>query len=159
MYRLTLSLCFGLLLAVSIALKVQGAASGARSIQPSDGDDIQALLSRNGFAVSRAEPNTDPVWFYGVKGECRLQIADISPQGWHRSALDWQATGRVLLYSVGGQLSPQQPILRPMAIDYLRRLLRYVGISEPPVKARAIIIGNTCPADPIAASDLEALSG
>jgi hypothetical protein len=159
MHRLTLSVACGLLLAVSLALKVQSAAPGAQSTPPSTGEDVPALLSRNGFAVTFAEPNTDPAWVYGTRGTCRLQIADISPQGWHRAALDWQASGRVLLYSVGGKLYRQQPILRPMAIDYFRRLQRYVGINAPPVVARALIIDRTCPADPIPTRELEALTG
>lgn len=158
MHRLTLSLAFGLLLAFSIAIKVQSAVRGVSSTRPSDGDDIVALLGRNGFAVELADSNTDPPWVYGKKDRCRLQIAAISPQGWHRAALEWQARGRVLLYSVGGELHGKQPILEPMAVDYLRRLQRYVGISEPPVRARAIIIDKTCPVDPIPPRELEALS-
>jgi hypothetical protein len=159
MHRLITSLGFGALLVVSVAVKMQGAASADRSMKPSAGDDIAVLLSRNGFAVRRAEPNTDPSWVYGTKGQCQVQVAEISPQGWHRSALDWHATGRVLLYSVAGKLYAQQPILRPMATDYLRRLQRYVGLDEPPVKARAVIIDDSCPADPIPLRELEALSG
>ena len=158
MRRSTLSLGFGLLLVLSLAVKVQaGLGRSSPAIAP-DGEDIVAMLGRSGFATSRAAPNTDPAWVYGVKGECKLQIADISLQGWHRAALEFAAVGQSLLYSVGGRLYKEQPILGPMMIHYLRRLERYVGIDAPPPRARAIVIGGGCPAAPIPQPDLEALS-
>src|SRR5262245_66213767 len=93
MRRSTLSLGFGLLLTVSLVVKVlAGLGRGGPAIAPDD-DDIVALLGRNGFAISHAAPNTDPAWVYGVKAGCKMQIADVSLQGWHRSALEFQATG------------------------------------------------------------------
>jgi hypothetical protein len=149
---------FGLLLALSIAFKVQVSVGQSSSAMISDSGDIIALLGRNGFAISRADPNTDPGWIYGVKGRCKLQIADVSLQGWHRSTLEWAAAGRPLLYSVEGKLYARQPILRPMILHYLRRVERHMGGNAAPVRARAIIIDPGCPADPIAPAELEALS-
>ena len=159
MNRFTLSLAFGFLLVLSVTLKVLGGGIG-QSVTTADpaNEDIAALLSNNGFSFSVAAPNTDPQWFYGTKGTCQLQIADVSAQGWHRSALEWQAKGRVLLYSVEGKLYEHQPILVPMVHHYFGRALRYVGIRIRPVTARAIIIGPQCPALPIATVDLERLS-
>jgi hypothetical protein len=158
MRQSTLSLGFGLLLVVSLAVKVQAGLSRGNPAIAWDGDDIVALLGRNGFAISHAAPNTDPAWVYGVKAGCKVQIADVSLQGWHRSALELQAAGRPLLYSVGGALHEQQPILRPMMIHYFRRLERYVGINAAPPRARAIIIDRGCPAAAISRVELEALS-
>ncbi|TPN85041.1 hypothetical protein FJ987_16025 [Mesorhizobium sp. CU2] len=159
MNRFTLSLAFGLLLVLSVTLKVLGGGIGqsVTEAHPAN-EDIAALLRNNGFAFSLSEPNTDPQWFYGTKGTCQLQIADVSPQGWHRSALDWQAKGRLLLYSVEGKLYEHQPILMPMVHHYFGRAMRYMGIQIRPVMARAIIIGPQCPALPIATVELEGLS-
>jgi hypothetical protein len=154
----TLSLGFALLLVLSLGVKVQARLGSSSPAIASDGEDIIATLGRSGFATSRAAPNTDPTWVYGVKGECKLQIADISLQGWHRSALELEAVGRSILYSVGGRLHTEQPILWPMMIHYFRRLERYVGIDAPPPRARAIVIGPGCPAAPIPQLELEALS-
>ena len=159
MNRFTLSLAFGLLLVLSVTLKVLGGGIGqsVTTAHPAN-EDIAALLRNNGFSFSLSDPNTDPQWFYATKGTCQLQIADVSPQGWHRSALDWQARGRPLLYSVEGKLYEHQPILIPMVHHYFGRAMRYVGIQIRPVMARAIIIGPHCPESPIATVDLERLS-
>ena len=159
MSRLTLSLFFALLLALSMAIKVHG---GVGQNLPSPiaetNDGIDGLLGRNGFATTRAAPNTDPGWVYGVRGDCKVQIADVSLQGWHRSALEWAAAGRPIQYSVGGELYAEQPILKPMIVHYFNRLQRYLGISAPLVRARAILIDSGCPPDPISPADLRSLS-
>jgi hypothetical protein len=158
MHRFTLSLGFALLLVLSIAIKVHGGAGGRlAAIYPGD-EDIAALLHKNGFATHKADPNTDPTWTYGVRDHCKIEIADVSPQGWHRSAVEWQAAGQVVLYSAQGKLYNQQPILRPMITHYLRRLERYVGINAPQIRVRAIVIGPECSTDAIAPTELEALS-
>ena len=158
MRRLMPSLGFALLLVLSIAIKVYGSVGERISaINPGD-EDIAALLHKNGFATHKANPNTDPTWTYGVKDHCKIEIADVSPQGWHRSAVEWQAGGQVVLYSVQGKLYSQQPILRPMMTHYLRRLERYVGINAPQVRVRAIVIGPECSTDEIEFTELEALS-
>jgi hypothetical protein len=159
MYQLTLNLAFVFCLILSITLKVLGGGIGQGVTTASSGnEDIAALLDRNGFAVSLSDPNTDPQWFYGTKMTCRVQIADVSPQGWHRSALEWHAKGRTLLYSVEGKLYEHQPIMMPMIDHYVRRALRYLGVHAGPVRARAIIVDSQCPAHPITAADLEGLS-
>jgi len=158
MYRLTLSLAFGLLLAASIAIKVYAnVGSGKLAMYPDD-EDITALLSKHGFATDRADPNTDPGWIYGVREGCRVQIANVSPQGWHRSIVEWEATGKILEYSANGRLHDRQPILKPMLVHYLHRLERYAGIDAPAVKVRAIIVAPECPSDVIAPAELAALS-
>jgi hypothetical protein len=159
MYRLMLNLGFGLLLVLSIAIKVYSSIGESMSAPYTGDQDIVALLRKNGFATHRAAPNTDPIWTYGVRDDCRLQIADVSPQGWHRSTVEWQAAGQVLLYSAEGKVSGRQPILKPMMTHYLHRLERYVGIDAPPVPVRAIIIGPECSPDMIASMRLEVLSG
>ena len=122
MSRLTLSLVFALLLALSITIKVHsGVGQNLPAPIAETNDDIDAMLTRNGFATNRAPPNTDPAWIYGVKGKCKLQVANISLQGWHRSALEWAAAGRPIQYSVGGELYAEQPILKPMIVHYFNR--------------------------------------
>jgi hypothetical protein len=158
MNRLMPSLAFGLLLVISIAIKVYAGAGARAALVYPDDDDIAALLSENGFTTSKAAPNTDPVWTYGVRDDCRLQIASVSPQGWHRSTVEWEAGDRILLYSVSGRLYRSQPTLKPLMIHYLRRLQRYVGFDAPPVRVRAIIIARECTADAIASFNLAVLS-
>jgi hypothetical protein len=158
MNRLMPSLAFGLLLVISIAIKVYAGIGTSAGLVDPDDEDIAALLSENGFTTREAAANTDPVWIYGVKDHCRLQIASVSPQGWHRSTVEWEAAGRIVLYSASGRLYRRQPTLRPLMVHYLRRLQRYVGVDAPPVRVRAIIVGRECAADDVVSLDLEALS-
>lgn len=158
MRRLTLNLAFGVLLAVSIMFKVSGGVAGSVDAMYPDDRAITALLVKEGFRTHNAAPNTDPLWIFGVRGNCRVQIASVSPQGWHRSVVEWQAAGQTLLYSSSGALHHRQPILGPLMVHYLNRLKRYMGFDAPAVPVRAIIIAPECPADAISPDELAALS-
>lgn len=158
MRQLTLNLAFGVLLAVSITFKVSGGIAGSVDEMYPDDGAISALLVKEGFQTHHAIPNTDPAWIYGIRGNCRVQIASVSPQGWHRSVVEWQAAGQTLLYSAGGTLHHRQPILEPLTIHYLNRLKRYLGLDAPAVPVRAIIMAPECPADAISRDELAALS-
>jgi len=158
MNRLMPSVVFGLLLVISIAIKVYAGVGTSAGLVDPDDEDIAALLSESGFTTRKAAPNTDPVWIYGVKDHCRLQIASVSPQGWHRSTVEWEAAGRIVLYSASGRLYRHQPTLRPLVVHYFRRLQRYVGFDAPPVRVRAVVIGRECTTDALVSLDLEALS-
>jgi hypothetical protein len=158
MNRLLPILGLGLLLATSIAIKVYTGTSASLTGADAGDEDIVALLQRSGFATRIAAPNTDPMWIYGVKSQCKLQIASVSPQGWHSSTVEWEAVGRLLLYSATGRVYRQLPTLKLTTLYYLRRLERYLGMEVSPLRVRAIVIGPACPTDAIAASDLAALS-
>lgn len=157
--RLTLlSLGFGLLLVASLGAKVHGKVGGGLAATDPDDGDILALFARHGFATRLAERNTDPVWVTGTLGDCSIDIASISPRGWHRAVVDWRAQGQTLQYAADGELLDRQPILMPVATHYINRLKRYVGMEAPAVKVRAVITAPACPAGIIPAAELAALS-
>lgn len=158
MRRLALSLVFGVLMAVSIVIKVQGDVAGSVDAMYPDDSAITDLLEKEGFQIDRAAPNTDPEWVYGIRRNCRVQIASVSPQGWHRSVVEWQARNQTLLYSAGGALHDRQPILGPLTVHYLNRLKRYLGFAAPAVPIRAIIMAPECAADALPRDELAALS-
>jgi hypothetical protein len=158
MPRLSLSLAFALLLAVSLGLKVQLGSATSFTAQYPDSADIEALLSKHEFAVTLPAADTDPQWVTGESGNCRLQIANVSPQGWHRSAVAWKAAGDHVLYAAGAALHEEQPIVRPLLRFYLRRFERYAGMEPPPLKVRAIIRSRDCPDSLISPAELAALS-
>ncbi|MFU0507158.1 hypothetical protein ACLKMW_21565 [Pseudaminobacter sp. NGMCC 1.201702] len=120
--------------------------------------DIVILLQKHGFKTHRAAAETDPAWVHGVTDGCQIDIAGVSPQGWHRAVVDWYAAGKHLRYSALGELHYEQPILTPMLTHYLARLQRYAGINAKEVKIRAIVVAPGCPADVIPSSELSALS-
>ena len=158
MPRLSLSLAFALLLAVSLGLKVQLGSATSFTAQYPEGEDIAALMTKHAFAVTFPEPDTGPQWFTGVRDGCVMQIANVSPQGWHRAAVEWKAGDNPVVYSAGTTLHDQQPIAGPLMRHYLRRFERYAGIDSPPLKVRAIIRTGDCPDSFIAPSELASLS-
>lgn len=158
MPRLSLSLAFALLLAVSLGLKVQLGSATSFTAQYPEGEDIAALMAKHAFAVTPPEPDTDPQWFTGKRDDCVMQIANVSPQGWHRAAVEWKAGDSPILYSASTSLHDQQPIAGPLMRHYLRRFERYAGIDSPPLKVRAIIRSGDCPDSFIPAAELAALS-
>ena len=158
MRPLALSAAFGILLATSMAVKTAfGVAASEGASYPSD-DDIVALMAKHRFKIERADPNTDPSWIYGTRDQCRVQIASVSVQGWHRAIVEWQGVGKTLIFSAEGRLYQHQPILQPLVTHYMRRLERQVGIAAPPVPVRAIVISPACPSGLVDLADLAALS-
>jgi hypothetical protein len=158
MPRLSLSLAFALLLAVSLGLKAQLGSATSFTAQYPDSADIETLLAKHEFTVTLPDPNTDPQWVTGDRGTCRLQIANVSPQGWHRAAVEWKAGDNPILYAAGVALHDRQPIVKPLVRHYLRRFERYAGIDAPPLKVRAIIRSGDCPDSLIEPAELAALS-
>lgn len=159
MHRLTLSVALGLLLAASLAIKVYGRAADDGAANDPGDQDIVALLQKHGFKTEMAAANTDPPWVRGMRDGCRIDIASVSPQGWHRAIVEWYAAGKELQYSAQGRLHADQPILRPMMTHYLARLQRYAGIGASEVRIRAVVIAPGCPVDAVPPSELAALSG
>lgn len=158
MPRLSLSLAFALLLALSLGLKAELGSATSFTTQYPEAEDIADLMAKHDFAVTFPEPNTDPQWFTGVREGCTFRIANVSPQGWHRAAVEWKAGADPILYSAGTALHDEQPIAAPLMRHYIRRFERYAGMNSPPLKVRAIIRTGDCPDSFIAPSELAGLS-
>lgn len=158
MRLILLSLFFALLLGVSLGAKVHGNLGGGLAATDPDDADILALFSRHDFSITRAEPNTDPVWITGRQGDCTIDIASVSPRGWHRTVVDWRASGGMLRFAAEGGLFDRQPVLRPTMVHYFNRLKRYAGMDAPAVKVRAIVVAPECPAEVIPMAELAGLS-
>jgi hypothetical protein len=147
-----------LLLVASLGMKLHIGAPTKFSQQFPDNDDIIGMLEKNRFKVSLSAPDRDPYWISGTRAGCRLQIASVSPQGWHRAAVDWKAAGAPVLYAAGNALHASQPILRPLLRHYWRRMKRYIGIPATALRIRAVIMAGNCPEDLVPKADLAALS-
>lgn len=159
MSRLTFSIVLALVCVVSLGLKVSSSGRAGDSAMYPDQNDIVALLERNHFSIQLAVANSDPQWVTGTREGCRVQIANVSPQGWHRDIVEWASSDRKLIYSGGGELGASQPLLGPMIHHYLNRLKRYLGVDAPAVRVRAIVLDRRCQPDVIPERELAALSG
>lgn len=158
MRRSTASLAFVLLLGVSLSAKGLGFERADEAARQDAAAPAIALLEQRGFAVEVPDRKADPVWVVGRRGACQLRVAEVSPQGWHRTAVAEQAAGQWLRFAFDGQLHRDQPVLRTKAEDYRRRLLRYLGLPAPAPAVRAVVLGPGCPEDTIGPQEADFLS-
>jgi hypothetical protein len=144
MIRLLSSLAFGLLLAASLGLKLSQQAR-PETVETLRQDEVLAFLHHHGFAVSMSDPSESPVWTIGTKSDCRVQITDLAPQGWHRAAVARHAGGQRVVYIYGGRTYAEQPVLQTTLDHYRRRLERYLGMPARPPAIRAMVLSQGCP--------------
>lgn len=152
------SLILGLVLALSLGAKGIAHRTADEVIPASNPGNLVSFLMKKGLSVTIADPNTAPVWVSGVRGDCRIRIADVWPQGWARSIVSAEGVGQQLRYAFAGGFYDEQPILLTNYLEYRQRLLRYFGLYAPPPAVRAILISPHCPAGIIGAQDAAALS-
>jgi hypothetical protein len=154
--RLALSLAFCLVLGLSVALKLPGllrvTEGSANAISP----EIEMLLRQHSFQVSQYAPDNDLTWMSGIEGDCRIMIAAVAPQGWHRALVAQVATGKQLFYLFDGSVYTEQPIFRTRSYHYWRKLNHYIGLSPQNLPVLAIVIAPSCQKVPL--SQLAAIS-
>lgn len=157
MPRTTASLVFLLLIAGSLTAKtaVFVAQSAAKSEVT---DNVSTFLTARGFLLSHAPPRSAPAWIIGTRGACRVRIADVAAEGWTRTIAAEQATDDRLLFAFDGRFYAKQPVWRTRLEKYRRRLLRYFGVSQPPLAVRVLTVSKGCPADTIRPTDAALLS-
>ena len=158
MRRTTASLALALVLGVSLSAKGVGLERAEGVARQDTTRFLIALLENRGFAAEVVDPKADPAWVLGRRGSCTVRIAGVSPQGWHRTAIAEQATGRWLRFAFGGQLYRDQPVLQTKVEDYRRRFLRYLGLPAPAPAVRAVVLGPACPQGTIGPEEADLLS-
>jgi hypothetical protein len=145
-FRPALHAGFGLVLAVSLLLKLLGFTqlTGAAVPAPVFPGEVAKLLERHGFQISQVTPADDLAWVSGTAGDCQVRITEVAPQGWQRSLMAEIARDHQLIYLFGGQTDPEQPISRTQANYYLNKVNRYLGLSAPSRPVLAVISTPTC---------------
>jgi hypothetical protein len=151
-------------LVVSLSLKLPGlitVAVGEASVIPRD---IATVLERHAFQVKVSQeqvtqeaPGIELAWVSGAAGACQVRIAEVAPQGWHRSLFSQLAAGNQLFYTFGGETYSEQPIIRTRTYAYWRKLNRYLGLSTPNRPVLALIAAPACQNVPL--RELALLSG
>lgn len=152
------SLLLGLVLVLSLGAKGIAYRVADEVLPQGRTTDLVRFLTTKGLAVSIADPNTAPVWVTGVRGDCRVRLADVWPQGWARSIVSAEGVGQQVRYAFAGGFYDDQPVLMTNYLEYRQRLLRYFGLPAPPPIVRAILISRHCPAGIISARDAAVLS-
>ena len=158
MRRATASLAFALVLGASLTAKalILEHSHAATSEDPTE--ELVAFLEQRGFETMVPNRAAEPVWVVGRREGCRVSIANVSPQGWHRTAVAEQAAGQRLRFAFDGELHRDQPVERTKVEDYRRRLVRYLGFSVPEPAVRAVVLGPHCPEETVGPREAELLS-
>ncbi|MEZ0171227.1 hypothetical protein [Microvirga sp. TS319] len=126
--------------------------------------DIATVLKRHDFEaevsqeqVRQEASRSELAWVYGAAGACQVRIAEVSPEGWHRSLVSQLAAGNQLFYTFGGETYSEQPIMRTRTYAYWRKLRRYFGLSTPHRPVLALIAAAGCQNVPL--RELAGLAG
>lgn len=146
----------GLLLA-SVAGKIAMLTSTAAQ-ERAKGADVAVWLKSHGFEVQPVIVDSTPVWIVGLKGNCRIRLVDVAPEGWSQSIIDQQTSHDQLSYVFDGRFYAQQPVVRTRLANYKRRLARYAGIERPQLRVLAMAVSAECPPDMIGPQDAIYLS-
>ncbi len=131
-----LRVLLAIIVVASLSLKVasSGAASPTEPVHLEH--QLAAFLEREGFRAADNQQDGDLhlIAVKAVRGECRLLLAVVSPQGWHQALLTQiAAPGDNVSFVFDGSVYKAQPIWRTAAHDYLGRILKYAGLNSPPV--------------------------
>lgn len=142
MRQLLLKAIFAGVLTLSLALKVLGNTAEEETATEDIPAIIEQYLEQRGFTLS---------WQVTVNGSalvatndgCSIEIANVSPHGWHRSAMAQHASGRQLIYLYDGSVYDDQPVALTKFGYYWHKLIRYFMASSAPV-VRAVITTPEC---------------
>jgi hypothetical protein len=127
------SLCFALLLALSVSAKaVLGGAPEHDDGRAATKEAAATFLGRHGFRLEATEDEPALPFVRAVLGDCRLLVVVVSPQGWERDIVHRLAPpGGEVFFVADGEIHEDQPKVRTMALHYWRRLNRLAGRRLP----------------------------
>ena len=126
---------FAVLLILTLSLKLPAHIHIAAELNNKSwiGSEIAAFLERHGFQVSEGSEKSYLSVMAAMQGDCRLLVAVVSPEGWHRDLIGQLASPNDQLFFVfRGTTYPDQPRWLTQADHYwsyyiLDRLHRFNG--------------------------------
>lgn len=150
----------GLVLAVTVAVKVAFGPSMAAAVNNADRDaPVADFLTRQGFALEPSPVHTEPVMLIASRADCELRITEVSPFGWHRHVIAQLARpGEQSAFVYNGSIFRAQPIWRTAISHNLRRLVAYAGISMPRNPVLGLVASQKCQIDQLPWAELAKLS-
>jgi hypothetical protein len=148
-YRLAPRAVFCLVLLVSLLLKLPGYMDRAAAPANLPPIGVLAFLERHGFQVSEDSSTGELTWLSGTMGACRVLIARVAPDGWHRSLVMQIAAGNQLFYTFGGEVYSEQPVMWTRTYHYWGKLNGYVGLSVPIRPTLAVVASPNCETEPL----------
>lgn len=121
------------LLVFSLGLKARSIDRVEQPIEQPSAPALFSALSADGFTLTEAAGLEGPAWV-AARGGCHIEVATISPLGWHQSAMSVRAGAQALAYVYAGQIYQEQPVLLSKLGYYWHKLTNYFYPSmQPPV--------------------------
>lgn len=100
------------------------------------------ILSAQGFVFDEIDGLQGPAWA-AANDDCRIEITEVSPLGWHQAAMGARAGEGRVAYVYDGRPYDEQPVTLTKFGYYWHKLLNYFdpAASQPPVFAVATSAG------------------
>jgi hypothetical protein len=136
-------LLFAALLIATLSLKVLVIRTqpGSEQREATVKTQIACFLTRHGFQL-------DPAASIGVSahsGGCRLFIAEVAYQGWHRDSVRrLAAPGDQLLFFFRGRMYPDQPVWLTRVSGQWTSVLQNLGLNAPSDPVLGIVASPVC---------------
>jgi hypothetical protein len=154
--QLLLKVIFAGVLTLSLALKVFGHTAEEQTATEDIPAAIEQYLQQRGFTLSR-QVTVNGSALVATNGPCRVEIANVSPHGWHRSAMAQHASGRQLAYLYDGSIYADQPVALTKFDFYWHKFIRYFMASSTPA-VRAVITASECSSETVSLDTMAQLA-
>jgi hypothetical protein len=136
-------LCLFAGLAVSLGIKVATVWGGKD--QASWDVETAAAFEKRGFRIGGIVPDRDPLMLSVHKPGCDMQVAEVSPLGWHRDLLaNIVGPDEHLLFVFEGAAFETQPVWRTSTLYHWNRLKSYFGSPDGYGSVLGIIATESC---------------
>jgi hypothetical protein len=101
------------------------------------------MLSSKGFFLTQGD-GLEGVNWVAWKDDCRVELAVLSPLGWHQSAMAARSPEQALAYIYKGEIFEAQPVTRTKLDYYWHKVANYFG-SFPQAPVFSVALSDTCP--------------
>jgi hypothetical protein len=146
-----------LLLVLSLGIKASGNITAGDPAPGTGSPVVASFLQQNGFSVDPKDP-ANAMWVSGSNGPCKVEVADISPDGYQRDAVMEYAAGRPLSYVFAGSVYTDQPVVLTNLHYYWERLKRYLRLPSHDYPVRAVTTSSDCSAEMLKPEKISGLS-
>ena len=119
---------FIVLLLLSVSLKVLWNGSHDENAAGGIAEHVSTFLLRKGFQTEKRTSDEDLFLVSATGGGCRLLVAVLAPEGWHRDVIRKLAPqDSQLIFVYNGTVYADQPVMLTRFNQYWSRLVRSVG--------------------------------
>lgn len=108
-------------------------------------EGVSTFLARNGFETERRASDEGLFLLSATASECRLLVAVLSPEGWHRDVIrKLTPSDSQLIFVYNGMIYADQPVMLTRLNVYWARLVRAVGGHPPSYPVLGIVGSPKC---------------